>query len=175
MQSYTGYYRTESGDLVRQIKLENDAIWYVRNDWSKSELVYIGQHEFLMNVDGTFVKFNVETDSIQSIDVISKGENLAHLIPFNAISIDSANFADVLGTYFSEELNSSLALYIENSSLFITSKKSQIIIELQCMIADNYSNTENGLTIQIERNKKNEVTGLFLNIDRAVQNYFVRI
>jgi len=175
LQSYTGYYRTESGDLVRQIKLENDAIWYVRNDWSKSELVYIGQHEFLMNVDGTFVKFNVETDSIQSIDVISKGENLAHLIPFNAISIDSANFADVLGTYFSEELNSSLALYIENSSLFITSKKSQIIIELQCMIADNYSNTENGLTIQIERNKKNEVTGLFLNIDRAVQNYFVRI
>lgn len=175
LQSYTGYYRTESGDLVRQIALENDVLWYVRNDWNKSELVYIGQHEFLMKEDGTLVKFSLETDSIQSIDVISKGQNFAHLIPFSAMTIDSTNFADVLGSYFSEEINSTLELYIENSSLFITSKNSQIRIELQCMIADNYSNTENGLTIQIERNKKNDVTGLFLNIDRAVQNYFVRI
>jgi CubicO group peptidase (beta-lactamase class C family) len=171
LKKYEGSYWSNDNNFVRKIVLENNTLWYVRNPKKKSALIPIQENLFKMDgvQDDVRLQFDLKTNQFNFItnekvtDVFEK---------YDDEPITAATLEAYVGTYYSDELETSYTITLTNSALIgYHSRFGTFEIQLLKKDVLDFS----GMAIaKCGRNAKRAVTGFGVSINRVKNVWFER-
>ncbi|MEL7161408.1 MAG: hypothetical protein AAFN92_11690, partial [Bacteroidota bacterium] len=105
----------------RQIKIVDDTLVYYRRESSQTKLLPVAENEFKMLGDkndvSVFFETNERGDSTMRLDI--KDDRTVNFFKYDA----GAPSHEVTGKFFSTELNSTLAVTLENGNVYLKAPK----------------------------------------------------
>lgn len=113
LKPFEGHYWNEEDKYSRQIKIQNDTLYYIRNDKDKTALIPVGENKFEMNLEeyvGVSFKAN------QMIVTLDDGYQIV-LDSYTPANHNSNTLKEFKGSYYSPELNTYYTLSINENKL----------------------------------------------------------
>lgn len=113
LETFEGYYWNKKDRYSRQLVVENDTLFYVRDDGNKSGLLPVGNSDFEMPGDEyVAVSFN------KNEMILTFADGYAILFQkYRPTHYNSNDLLEYCGNYFSQELNTSYSFYIDRAQL----------------------------------------------------------
>lgn len=113
LQPFEGYYWHDDERYSRQIKIENDTLFYVRSESDKTALIPVDDNEFEMELDEyVSVFFNAD----QMIVTLDDGYKIS-LYKYAPANYNLHSLKEFEGDYYSSELNSYYNFFSKDTSL----------------------------------------------------------
>jgi len=174
LEKYTGNYWNEKGNYARKIYVKNDTLMYYRAKGNESPLVPIDNNRFQMldvNVD-VKVKFEIANEKNMVLTVNNGNPIISEsYIPLSDSDIETKQF---IGTYYSDELQTTYNIVIKNNKLII---KQLRIGEMNLMpIKQDVFSVDKWFidVVEFERNSKKEINGFRISNRRAKNIKFTK-
>lgn len=169
-----GVYLNESEGLARSLVLENGKLFYRRGPGNQTELAPLAPDRFLLLGVPVHAEIKVERGPDGApVRMTLHAEGQQDTV-FRAVPpADSANLAELAGTYRSEELDSTWTLEAQDGKLAIHRRRHQDTM-LSAVFADGFVTGDGGL-VRFERGQDRRVTGLVVTVPGARNVRFVRM
>ncbi len=175
VQSYSGHYHTTYNDILREVSVEGDKLFYVRNSSNKTELIYIGNDEFIIKDNGFHMKFiRSKNNEISAINVLAGGVKPITLNRYTPAKFLKTNFLNISGNYYSDELNRNCEINLSDSSLIAIIDK-QDSISMSPVTKDSFVDESHSISIEFNRNQNGKVDGFYITVSRVRKIFFKRI
>jgi hypothetical protein len=171
LKQFEGYYWDETDKYSRQIKVENDSLWYVRSSVNKTALIPVGANTFEMALDEyVSVSFN----SNKMIVTLDDGHQIV-LDKYIPANYNTTTLEEFTGRYYSSELNAYYSFYIKENQLI--AKHTRLGDFKLAAIKNDYfiGNKGSFLKVVFVRNSFNNVIGFEVSSSRAKNVSFVKI
>lgn len=171
LKAFEGAFWSDKFNLLRMLKVENDTLRYIRSDDSKSKLIPIADHKFVMvhpSID-VIVEFGTENGS-KTMDVIEES-GITEFAEYQIRQSTLEDLREYAGEYFSPELKSSYFLYIKNGELVGEHPKHGVFdvheLKLDVLEADYPFSIA-----KIVRNTEGEISGVRVSNGRVRNLWF---
>lgn len=113
LQTFEGHYWNDDERYSRQIKIENDTLFYIRSKSDKTALIPVDDNEFEMELDEyVSVSFNAD----QMIVTLDDGYKIT-LYKYVLTNYNLNSLKEFEGDYYSPELNSYYNFFSKDNSL----------------------------------------------------------
>jgi CubicO group peptidase (beta-lactamase class C family) len=113
LQTFEGHYWNDDERYSRQIKIENDTLFYIKSKTDKTALIPVDENEFEMKLDEYVgVSFNADQMSVKLDD----GYKIT-LHKYVPVNYNLNSLKEFEGDYYSPELNTYYNFYSKNNSL----------------------------------------------------------
>lgn len=164
---YAGLYWNPVTNIVRRIVGKDGKLFYERGAGNETELAPLGEDRFAMVGAPVQVEvlFPAPSGATREMHVVLAGEKPAvfqAVEPFNPTPADLAAYA---GTYFSEELDVTYTLSVDNGRLVSRTRRQYEPTPLEPVFADAFRRPA-GTLLRFSRSGK-EVTGFSVDAGRA--------
>lgn len=178
LETYSGNYWDNEHVAARTVYVKNDTLRY-KSLGSKDEslLVPLSENTFQMMVDGDdVIKVRFRSEGGTRKLVYTSGPSDEYVYEAYTPPVHSSSaLAEFTGTFYCKTLKASYTLS-QNESGLVTSNKNQPVISLTPILADLFlSSTRNFGAIHFVRDKKQNITGFYLNSDRIKNLFFEKI
>lgn len=119
-EEYIGFYWNPKNLLAREIRLENDTLWYVRSETNKTVLIPVGDDLFLLGpfAGASLVKFNVTDQEKREFIVGYESDNPGKFDSYVPPVIDEALLQTYVGKFFSPELQTTYEIKRDGMRLY---------------------------------------------------------
>ncbi len=164
-EKYIGNYWNSNEYLNRQVILENDTLRYISSGNRKFNLIPITENKFSVFKGSKIITFETTNTSIEQMVINSSGEELTFK-KYQKANYSKHDLEDFLGSYYSEELGSTIKLFNFKSKIGWKIENKQyndVLLELQ---KDNFL-IGNSILISFTRNEYDKITGFYYNNTRA--------
>lgn len=174
LEKFSGYYWNEVSSYSRKIYVKDDTLRYSRSENNESDLVPISKNEFVMiNVSANVtVQFEEALEGNKMMSVIINGGSPFYSYEYQPKEYTKAELADFVGTYYSEELDVTYKLSLDENVLMLYINDTPVSPFESIM--DNLLNNAYIGTFQFERNPEGQVTGFKLASGRVKNLLFVK-
>ncbi len=168
--SFEGVFWDNDNHTSRNIHMDNDTLWYVRNPRNRSALIPTSDHSFKMitrgDVEVSFNK-NVSPMTMQ----VRVGEELFDMVSYDEKASWTSNLTPFTGTYYSKTLDVTYKISI-NNKLTISHPRMDPV-KLDPRIKDLFAGDQEFFeSIQFKRNENGQVTGLVLSTGGIADVWF---
>ena len=167
LNAVAGSYFNAASNNFRRLYVKGGKLIYSRGS-SESELAPLGDNRFLMlgvpdRVEISF-KSSRQGAPLQMFTSANGGRPIIHerVEPASYTSEQLARFA---GTYYSEEIDSTYTISLQDNKLVLR-RKNVDDAPLQLLFADTFSSVGSG-TLSFTRNNRNEISGFLVNTGRV--------
>ena len=175
IQSYSGHYHTIYNDMLREVSVEGNKLFYVRNSSNKTELIYIGNDEFIIKDNGFHMKFiRSKNNEVSAISVLGGGIKPITLNRYSPANFVKTESLDLSGHYFSDELNRNCDIILSDSSLIAIIEK-QDSTSMSTVTKDSFIDESNSVSIEFARNQNQKIEGFYVTVSRVRKIFFKRI
>lgn len=165
LQNFVGDYEVMNG-LIVSITKENDTLFHqIKNDNQKVKLSQINNYEFSYpNIPNSKIVFDVKDAKPinefkwQISDFTYKGKRLQ----LKEVNETEINLNELVGNYFSSEVNTSYNLVIKENKLVATHNRNDDIL-LSVLQPDIFIGGGFFGKIEVIRNEQNKVIGLYVS------------
>ena len=173
-KAYTGHFKSEANDLIRQVQIENDKLFYVRSTSNKTELMYKGDDDFEMAGSGVSVKFLRSTDNqVVGIAIQSGNAKPQRLNRYAPATYNKASISGATGDYYSAELHATYTLEATDDGLTIILATIPEPFTLSQLAVDSFYGGF-GISLNFTRNKNKKIDGFVLSASRTKNILFTR-
>lgn len=178
LETYSGHYWDSEHVASRRIYVENDTLRYqVLGSNDGSLLVPISENIFQMVVNGDdviIVKFRKEGGTMKM--VYTSGESDEYVYEaYKPINHAATALTEFTGTFYNNALKTTYTLSQNEKGLF-TSNKNQPLISFTPTQTDLFlSSSRNFGSIWFTRDKRENITGFYLNSDKIKNLFFEKI
>jgi CubicO group peptidase (beta-lactamase class C family) len=173
LEKFVGHYWNDGSSYSREIYIKDGVLMYSRGAENVSPLAPISEDLFkMLEVDADlFVRFDAQLATKQMI--VTEGDDVPIVsTAYNPSEFTTKNLMEYAGTYYSEELSTSIELVPNEGSLIVShSRNSDAIIT---PIKDNIFTSEVWVlrNIRFERDTNNALTGMRISNGRVRNLYF---
>ena len=175
IQPYIGYYHSIYNDLLREVSVEGQKLYYVRNASNKTELIYQGNDEFIIKDIGVLAKFiRAKNNEVSALSILVGGVKPTVLNRYTPANFVKTELSDLSGNYFSDELNMNYNINLGDSSLIVIVEK-QDTISMTPVTKDSFVDESNSISIEFTRNQNRKVEGFNITVSRVRKIFFKRI
>lgn len=175
LQPFTGHYKSEGNDLVRQVEAEKDKLYYVRSATNKSELLYLGNDDFEMGGgSGAIVTFRRDKNKqVTGLFISTREGKPQQLSRFTPATYNKAAAASAAGDYYSEELHTTYTLEAGDAGLTIKLASIPEPVVLTQVGIDSFYGPF-GIALDFTRNKNKIIGGFIMSALRMKKIIFTR-
>ncbi len=171
LSSYTGNYWNDIENYSRKVIFEDNQLWYVRSNNTKSLIIPLNDSVFQMDgiKDDVKIKFSPKSKKMffitgDKIDTFDKYENT--LLDENELNFYTGNF-------YSEELETTYSIILRNGILYCYHNR---FGEFEIQRLKNDVLSWAGMAIsKYQRNEKGEITGFLVDLSRVKKVWFRKI
>ncbi len=165
---FVGQYKEQNSDMKMEILLENDTLKALGQGKKNITLIATDKGEFIrLNNPNVLYDF-IPSKNAKADLIVSFGGTPFYFSEAKFIDVKTINLTDYVGRYFSDELSVVYEIYIENNALFVNYPNHNKT-KLMAGQKDEFGN-EQRILYHFERNKKKEVTKLYLAAEGTVKN-----
>lgn len=172
LKKYESSYLNDKDSYARKIYLRNDTLRYFRSSTSESPIVPIGNDEFqMLTTDADLkIKFTINGKLKSMIVTVNNGEP-SIFQGFESRTLTTKDLLSYTGEFYSQELETTYNMYLENDTLFCHHARHG---EFKMKVLKNdVLESEWPMTItKYKRNKKGEVTGIYVSNGRVRNLWF---
>ena len=177
LQKYAGLYWSPTWALAARIHVKNDVLYYTRTEADGRVLIPLSDSTFQMKIDGDdhyFIKFVNKNGKID-MHFTMGGSDPAVFEPYQPVSYAANELAQFTGTFYSEELNSSFVLAVNDGQLTANNVRVGAVAFKPIKI-DMFSGNKSFMGgIQFKRNSRNQITGFHVAVDTVRNLEFKKI
>jgi CubicO group peptidase (beta-lactamase class C family) len=173
LKSRAGLYRNLVSGALRRISYQDKKLWFVSLQGARNELAALAADRFrAMSSQGTLeVSFRMAQGKMQ-MRVEREGVPAATFIAVEAASPTPAQLAEFAGTFYSEELDTTYQLSVENEKLTVRQKGSPAR-SLTPTFRDAFFAPGSG-TMEFQRDAQGRVSGFLVQAERINGVAFAR-
>lgn len=172
LKKYESSYLNDKDSYARKIYLRNDTLRYSRSFANESPIVPIGNDEFqMLTTDADLkIKFTINGKLKSMIVTVNNGEP-SIFQGFESRTLTTKDLLSYTGEFYSQELETTYNMYLENDTLFCHHARHG---EFKMKVLKNdVLESEWPMTItKYKRNKKGEVTGIYVSNGRVRNLWF---
>lgn len=172
LKKYESSYLNDKDSYARKIYLRNDTLRYFRSSTSESPIVPIGNDEFqMLTTDADLkIKFTINGKLKSMIVTVNNGEP-SIFQGFESRTLTTKDLLSYTGEFYSQELETTYNMYLENDTLFCHhARHGEFKMKV---LKNNVLESEWPMTItKYKRNKKGEVTGIYVSNGRVRNLWF---
>lgn len=171
---WIGHYWQKNTSSVREIRLQDGKLFYVRSDEDQSELAPVSEERFVMVDAAKPVAVWFESTGRTRTRMLEQvGEQEPSIsTQFRKRVLTEADLAAHAGTYYSEELDVEYEITHHNGSLFFGSgKPGDRLLEPQ--FGETFTNSDYG-AFTFQRDSRSQIIGFSLDCERVRNLAFVR-
>lgn len=171
-QNYCADYWNANKNYSRSVFLENDTLWYLRTNGSRSPLVQVKDSCFILGGIGSVVvqvQFK-EQNGIIFMYVLDEAKPIEVFTPYDNSPPSESELKKYCGTFYSPELETSYAITLEDQQLMGHHKIfGPFEIEVLKMDVVNWS----GFAVaHYKKDEQGQITGFYVSIDRVKNVWF---
>lgn len=174
LEPLTGHYWSAEEGLLREIRLEEGTLMYVRTEESKSPLGPRADGSFRMlevpvRVD---VRFKPSSESPERMVVTVEGDDPTELVRVEPASRTIEELSAYAGHYYSEELDAEYVIRLDNGSLQIASGPLEVE-RLEPVSGETFT-AGAASSVEFARSGDGDVSGFTLDAGRVRGLGFIR-
>ena len=178
LETYSGHYWDNEHVAARRIYVKNDTLRYQSLDsHEESLLVPVSENVFQMVVDADdviMVKFREEAGTMKMVYTSSQSDEYVYEA-YKPIKYAATVLTEFTGTFYNNALKTTYTLSQNEKGLF-TSNKNQPLISFTPTQADIFlSSSRNFGGIWFTRDKRENITGFYINSDKVKNLFFEKL
>lgn len=170
---FEGTYWDVTNHTTRKIHVANDTLRYFRGEGNESALVPMSKNSFKMLTRGD-VEVNFDSKSVPMTIDVKVGDDISHLISYDANADWTKDLSVFTGNYYAETLNTSYALTLKEGNLVLTHPRLDPV-HLSPRIRDLFTGDQRHFTsLAFKRNTNGAVEGFQLATHGIADIWFQR-
>lgn len=178
LETYSGHYWDNEHAAARRIYVKNDTLRYQSLDSNnESLLVPVSENKFQMVVNGDdviMVKFRKEGATMKMIYTSGESDEYVYEA-YNPIKHAATALNEFRGTFYNSALKI-IYTFSQNEKGLLTSNKNQPVISFTPIQTDLFlSSARNFGSIRFARDQQKNITGFYINSDRAKNLFFEKL
>jgi len=174
LEKFCGCFWCDEKKLSRKIFLKDGYLQYWRSENSISQLIPVSDHELIMqgvSIEARLVfEFNSDSSNIRFLD---NGKQTMVLKSYLPVEISQQELSELVGHYYSSELDVVYKLKLESGKLYLFIKDKRMT-EVDYIMPNLFKVIEWGNFLEFIYNNQQEVTGLKLDSERAKNIQFIK-
>ncbi len=169
-QTIVGDFWNTAENYARRVYLEQDTLWYSRDNGIKSPLIQIDTNQFMIGNISAFVTVQFEVGSKKKMIIKDGDQPIKQLEDYDNTPLTQVKKQEYTGTYYSTELETTYKLTLINDQLTgYHSRHGEFPIAI---LKEDITNWSDMAIVKYKRNLKNEVIGFYLNMNRVKNVWF---
>lgn len=171
LKKYEGFYWNDKNNYSRKIYVENDILWYLRSNNTKSQLIPITETEFQMG--GINEKLRLKFDVNANIMTMISADNSMDIFEKYDDKLPTAEeLKTYTGSYYSDELETTYTISLHNEKLYAYHSRFGEF-EIQILKKDVLNWSGQAIS-KFKRNENGDITGLNVTMNRIRDLWFVK-
>ncbi|WP_235295525.1 serine hydrolase domain-containing protein [Portibacter lacus] len=171
-QKWIGDYWNINENYPRNIYLDQDTLWYLRDNGMKSPLFRIGLDEYLMGGIAAVVKVKFANNGKNDMQVFDRDRPVQSFIAFDNVPVTIEEQKEYAGNYYSPELETNYIISFQNSELVgyhIRHGEFPIAI-----LKKDVTDWSGFAIVTYERDEQDEIIGFYASINRVKKVWFAK-
>lgn len=171
LTAFEGEYWDVANRTTRKIHIANDTLRYFRSPGNESALVPLTKNSFKMITWGE-VAVNFDSKAVPKTMDVKVGDDISHLIAFDANASWTEDLGVFTGNYYAETLNTSYTLIIDQGKLILTHPRLQPV-QLDPRIPDLFTGDRRHFSsLAFNRDANGTVNGFQLSTNGVADIWF---
>ncbi|MDF1698832.1 MAG: serine hydrolase [Saprospiraceae bacterium] len=171
LKKFEGVYYDREAKHYREIEIENDSLFYKREDGTGTKLHPVGKSNFKMVGTAYDISINFKKNDFEEPILEFRIPDIMWLW---LIKVKKVNISDYLGIYYNDELGAQYELVEKDEELFLTHLKLDDIKVTQINDAYFCSDNRNFSNIRFKRNTSGEIVEFSVSNDGVKNITFLR-
>jgi CubicO group peptidase (beta-lactamase class C family) len=172
LKKYESDYWNDKDNYARKIYLKNDTLRYSRSSTSESPIVPIGNNEFQMLTNSADLKIKFVINKKQKSMFVTVNNGKPSIFQnYEAQTITTKDLLSYIGKFYSPELETTYNIYIKNDTLYWHHSRHGDF-KMKVLKNDVLEGEWPMLIIKYKRNKKGDVTGIYVSNGRVRNLWF---
>jgi len=169
LKKYEGVYWNDKKNYSRKLTLENDVLWYVRSNNTKSPLIPISEIEF--QIGGINEKLLLRFDTKNTkMELVSADDTVEVLERYEDKLQSVEGMSSYIGEFYSNELETTYTISLKDGKLYgYHSRFGSFEIQV---LKDNVLEWSGMAISKYKRNKKGKVVGFSVTMNRIRNLWF---
>ncbi|HWM93897.1 MAG TPA: serine hydrolase [Thermoanaerobaculia bacterium] len=171
---YAGLYWAPVANMVRRVYAKDGKLFYERGPGNETEIVPLGGDRFAMAGAPVEVIFQATSGAVREMHITPMGERPLVFQSVEPFTPTPAELADYVGTYFSEELDVTYTLSVEDGRLVSRARRQYEPVPLAPAFQGAFRRPA-GTLLHFSRNGDGRITGFSIGAGRARNLGFTKV